>query len=283
MSHENTSQSNEWFTKNEYVNALRGLETRISARQRAVLKAHAESPGRVMSVFELAAAVGSETDNVTYSLYGRLGHMLANMLEPNTDPESDSNDQPIWTRYIGEDYRLEPGAPVSWIMHPELAEALGELGWARPTIEENPILDIELAEEELREEPFTVRQAIVLSRVGQGLFRERLLQYWNGCAVTGVKVVEALRASHIKPWSRSTNQERMDQFNGLLLVGTLDLLFDAGLISFDDSGSIMISDVLSTRDRMALGLSKDMRLRQIHPEHLLYLTYHSENIYRLAR
>ena len=235
-----------------------------------------------MTVFQLAAAVGSSTDNITYSLYGRLGHLLAEALEPNGEADFDSDSKPLWTRYIGDDYRLEPDAPISWMMHQELADALGEIGWAEPSQNSNPIFDIAQAEDELdEEESATVRHAIVLSRVGQGLFREKLLQYWtSSCAVTGITVTEALRASHIKPWSRSSNQERMDQFNGLLLTGTLDLLFDAGLISFDNSGKMLISDALSTQDRKMLGLSESMKLRQIESRHLPYLTFHRNNVFK---
>ena len=129
MNPQTTSETNDWFSKAEYINALRNLNTRLTEKQRAMLKAHAEAPDRTLSVLELAAAAGSETDNTTYSVYGRLGHMLADELEPNCELE---NEPPIWTRYIGDDFRPEPGALVYWEMYPELAEALVELGWAHP-------------------------------------------------------------------------------------------------------------------------------------------------------
>jgi hypothetical protein len=268
----------EWFSQAEYVNALRQIETQISPKQRAMLIAHAEAPGQIMSVFELAAAGGSTRDNLTYSLYGRLGHLLGDVLEPDFANSSDR--PPIWTHYIGEDFRPSPGAPVSWLMHPELAAALEELGWARLAREASPFHDIEYAESELAEEPTTIRQALVMSRVGQGVFRAQLLTYWMGCAVTGIRVTEALRASHIKPWSVSTNQERLDHFNGLLLVGTLDLLFDAGMISFDEAGSILISDRLLPEERTALGLQATMRLQKIEAYHQPYLTFHREHVFQ---
>jgi hypothetical protein len=129
MNPQSASES-DWFSTAEYVNALRNLGTRISDKQRAMLKAHAEAPNRTLSVFELAELVGSDKDNTTYSIYGRLGHMLADELEPNSELE---NENSVWTRYIGEDFRPTPGAPVCWEMHPELAEALIELGWAHPS------------------------------------------------------------------------------------------------------------------------------------------------------
>ena len=50
-----------------------------------------------------------------------------------------------------------------------------------------------------------------------------------------------LLASHIKPWRDSNHQERLDKFNGLLLLANLDKAFDLGFISFDDSGKVPIS------------------------------------------
>ncbi len=89
----------------------------------------------------------------------------------------------------------------------------------------------------------TTRKALIDARVGQGKFRQDLNQLWNGaCPVTGCSVDAVLRASHIKPWRSSSNKERLDPHNGLLLAAHLDALFDAGLISFADDGSMLVSD-----------------------------------------
>lgn len=130
MNCQNTSETDEWFSRADYVNALCNLGTCINDQQRAMLKAHAEAPDRKLSVAALAAAVGSHTDNTTYSVYGKLGHMLADELEPNIQLEL-GNETPVWTRYIGWDFRPASGELVHWEMYPELAEALVELGWAR--------------------------------------------------------------------------------------------------------------------------------------------------------
>ncbi|MBN0787902.1 HNH endonuclease, partial [Pseudomonas aeruginosa] len=81
-------------------------------------------------------------------------------------------------------------------------------------------------------------ERLVRQRVGQARYRDALLTYWGGaCAVTGVAVTEALRASHAKPWAECADDaERLDAFNGFLLVANLDALFDRFLISFDDTG-----------------------------------------------
>lgn len=97
-------------------------------------------------------------------------------------------------------------------MHPELAEPLRELGWAAPREYNDPFHDVDLAAEELDEELPTFREAPILSRVGQGLFREQLWRYRGACAVTGASCVEVLRASHIKPWRHASNRERLDPY-----------------------------------------------------------------------
>lgn len=87
----------------------------------------------------------------------------------------------------------------------------------------------------------TEREAIVKARIGQGQFRDSLIGYWETCAVTGCQEQGLLRASHIKPWSKSEVTERLSLFNGLLLSPTLDACFDSGFISFDDSGMVLVS------------------------------------------
>ena len=92
----------------------------------------------------------------------------------------------------------------------------------------------------------TERSALVKSRIGQGLFKKRLLhKYENKCVVTGINEKKLLIASHVKPWAVCTNAERLSVENGLLLSPTFDKLFDCGLISFADSGRILISSQLS--------------------------------------
>ena len=126
----------------------------------------------------------------------------------------------------------------------------------------------------------TEREAIIKSRIGQGQFRESLISYWSMCAVTGCQEHKLLRASHIKPWSKSKVTERLSLYNGLLLSPTLDACFDSGFISFDDSGKILISKELNEEDMCALGISKDMKLSRIEPEHGKYLAYHRGNIFK---
>lgn len=126
----------------------------------------------------------------------------------------------------------------------------------------------------------TERESIVKARIGQGLFRKNLLDYWGACAVTGFTEPRLLRASHIKPWSESSLSERLSLYNGLLLSPTLDACFDAGFISFDDDGLIIISSQLNAEDQATLGIDAKLRLAKLAPEHKNFLHYHRVHIFR---
>lgn len=94
--------------------------------------------------------------------------------------------------------------------------------------------------------PATQRAQLVQARIGQGLFRTRVLTAEQRCRVTGVEDHRLLRASHIKPWRASSNQERLDADNGLMLSPHIDALFDQHLISFEDSGRMIVRPDLSS-------------------------------------
>jgi putative restriction endonuclease len=119
-------------------------------------------------------------------------------------------------------------------------------------------------------------QRLVRQRVGQDRYRQAMLTYWGGaCAVTGLTLQSALRASHAKPWADCDNDgERLDVFNGFLLSANLDALFDNFLISFADQGEVLISPYITQRDKELLGLSDKLNLRWLAPEHLQYLDFH---------
>lgn len=117
----------------------------------------------------------------------------------------------------------------------------------------------------------TEKTILVNTRMGQGHFRSKLVEMWCGCAVTKYKNTQMLVASHIKPWRDANNQERLDKYNGLLLIANLDKAFDLGFISFDDNGKVLISKYLERPD--VLGLNEDMSFN-VMTEHKKYLGYH---------
>jgi hypothetical protein len=122
----------------------------------------------------------------------------------------------------------------------------------------------------------TQKQALVNARLGQGTFRHNLLRRWESCALLGVRDRFLLVASHIKPWAVSTDRERLDLHNGLLLTAHVDRAFDCGRISFDQDGGILISPRF--RDAAVLGINERMKIL-VDPEHLPYLRYHRDNVF----
>ena len=89
----------------------------------------------------------------------------------------------------------------------------------------------------------TDREAIIRARRGQGLFKQRVMLIERRCRITGVDNPIHLVASHCKPWRDSSDEERLNGENGLLLTPSIDHLFDRGFIGFEDSGRLVISPV----------------------------------------
>jgi len=125
----------------------------------------------------------------------------------------------------------------------------------------------------------TEKEAIILSRIGQGQFRKQLLNYWKGCSITSFNKLDILVASHIKPWKDANNFERTDLFNGLVLLPNYDKLFDKGYITFDKKGKIIYSKFISDTEIKILGMEKELSLIRIEEQHKTYLNYHNENCF----
>lgn len=122
----------------------------------------------------------------------------------------------------------------------------------------------------------------VVQRVGQNLFRGALLDFWQGrCCVTGLAVPELLRASHTRPWALcDTDEQRLDVFNGLLLSPNLDALFDGGWISFLETGAMVFAASCPQNALELLGVRADSHVRGLKTEHLPYLEFHRDRVFR---
>ena len=128
----------------------------------------------------------------------------------------------------------------------------------------------------------TEREQVIAARVGQGVYRERLLAKWDGaCAVTGLAEPALLMASHARPWRGATNKARLDGDNGLPLVPNLDKLFDKGYISFADDGTIMISSALSAAACATFGVDTAMHLaKPLNSGQQSYMAYHRDHVFK---
>lgn len=127
----------------------------------------------------------------------------------------------------------------------------------------------------------TERVQEVRQRVGQDLFRKALMDYWGGqCPITGITEPALLRASHIKPWADSSDAERLDVHNGLLLAAHLDAAFDAGLIAIAEDGRVLVSERLGELERCVLGVEGAVEPLSLSVRHRVFLAWHRERIYK---
>jgi putative restriction endonuclease len=182
------------------------------------------------------------------------------------------------TDLIGYEARQTVGVAESWIDE-DLAD-------------DTPMRDLSAWEEHLRDSieqdvalPETQRQAVIQARRGQGIFRQRVSVVEKRCRITGVSNPEHLRASHCKPWRDSTNDERLDGENGLLLTPSIDHLFDRGFIGFEKTGELLISPVahaaslermgVRTGERVNVGIFAEVQRR--------YLEWHQEYVFLKSR
>ena len=125
----------------------------------------------------------------------------------------------------------------------------------------------------------TERKGLVTSRVGQGAYRMRIIHRWEyHCAVTGFSKPEILIASHIKPWREASNEERLDVNNGILLSPVYDALFDRHLISFENTGKIILSDQIAFEAYQKLGVSEKDTIKKLNRDNFIYLEEHRRQL-----
>jgi len=123
----------------------------------------------------------------------------------------------------------------------------------------------------------TERSGLVTSRVGQGAYRKRIIHRWEyKCAVTNFNKLDILIASHIVPWSKASDHERLDVNNGLLLSPTYDALFDKHLITFDNKGKIQLSDKIENTAYQKIGVTGREQIRDLSMYNVQYLDRHNQ-------
>jgi hypothetical protein len=246
----------------EYVQALRNFAAEITENQRGMLTGHAMAPGQALTMTELAALIGFPSYSAANLQYGILAGKLVDAL---------GIARPQYLVYAIASFDEDPETEHSRAhMYPELYQALQQLGWS-------PALPAVQTDDEASDTALTAteKQQLSAARIGQGQFRSALLAYWGGgCALTGCDLLPTLVASHIRPWARSNNSQRLDPFNGLLLSANADRLFDQGLMSFTDTGQMLLKAIVRDDQLLALGLERNQSLLRVSPEHLPYLAAH---------
>lgn len=267
---------------NPYLYALEKLAERKSKKIQngfEMLKANYRAEGRKITATKLAKAAGYDSYETGNEQYGSFAHELSDLL--GIEPEQTRKGQPIWTLAICDaSEETDNHGHFQWVLKDEVASALEQLGIVTPVVVSDLFQDLEEKRTDLEALSQKNREATIQARIGQGLFRERLINHWEGCSVTGFDNTNLLIASHIKPWRDCTSSEALSMVNGLLLLPNIDMAFDRGYISFDAAGAIIFSPQFSDEDAAALGISHAMKLRWCYPQHEEFLEYHRSKVLR---
>ncbi len=275
------NSSSDGPTTEQFIYGLGELLKNPSAKIQngfSMLIANYKAPGRKITAGALATAAGYDAFSVANEQYGSFAHRLCEILEYT--PQHLRDNDPIWTTAIcNASDTTDQDGHFQWVLKGNVAKAMEAIGLVKPQITKDPITDLDEQQDKLNQLSSKEREAVVKARVGQGVFRERLMNYWGGCSVTGHPNMSLLIASHIKPWRDCNASEATSLVNGLLLTPNLDLAFDRGLISFDEAGAIILSPQLSQADIEVLGLSPDMKLRKLVNQHNEFLEFHRINVF----
>lgn len=129
------------------------------------------------------------------------------------------------------------------------------------------------------------RTTIISARVGQQLFRKRVLDaYENRCCLTELEEPMLLVASHIRPWKKSV-EHQLNPSNGLCLSNLHDKAFDRGLITFNEHLELVLSPRLKqlksviSEENFAKYEGHRLRLPIGFPPDASQLAYHRQNIF----
>ena len=126
------------------------------------------------------------------------------------------------------------------------------------------------------------KKNIIEARQGQGEYRRKLIEDCQFCPFTLVNDERLLIASHIKPWVKSSDTEKVDFKNGFALTPTYDRLFDQGYITFGSDRTVTVSPWISPMNQKRLNIYDGMKLSklQLDEDREKYLVYHREFVYK---
>lgn len=120
------------------------------------------------------------------------------------------------------------------------------------------------------------------AREGQGKYREQLLEQCRFCPITMISDERLLIASHIKPWAASTDDERIDPYNGYMLSPLFDKLFDRGFITFTEKRHLVLSDFISPYTWKQINVKNGSFIKALpmDDKRVEYLNFHHESVFK---
>ena len=216
-------------------------------------------------------------------------HILAAFLPTKYSPlrENGYGNQGVYLAEVSQEFAVALGglighdaqSAMSWEMDaPAMftADSKGVEEWedhVQKSIKENPAI------------PETEKVSLIKSRIGQGVFKDKVFQIESACRITKVDNPIHLIGSHIKPWRHCNNPERLDGENGLLLTPSIDRLFDRGFIAFEGNGDLLISpraDQISLK-RMGVPMVSGFNVGAFTSQQRKFLEFHRESVFLQAR
>lgn len=120
------------------------------------------------------------------------------------------------------------------------------------------------------------------AREGQGKYRELLLEQCRFCPITMISDERLLIASHIKPWAASTEDEKIDPYNGYMLSPLFDKLFDRGFITFTEKRHLILSDFISPYTWKQINIKNGAFIKALpmDDKRIEYLNFHHESVFK---
>ena len=89
----------------------------------------------------------------------------------------------------------------------------------------------------------------------------------------------------VMPWRDSTNEERLDGENGLLLTPSIDHLFDRGFIGFENNGKLIISPVAHRPSLVRMGVETEqiVNVGRFSSGQKQFLDFHRNSVFLESR
>ncbi|WMY08104.1 HNH endonuclease [Paraburkholderia phenoliruptrix] len=253
----------------DFVAAFEAVAPRATDRQLSMLVGHAAATDAILSMQAIAALGRYDEYSAANIQYGKLARLFAEYFHISGLEN--------YVEVLAEPGSLDVNGHWQWKLRPALVDALTELGHVETPCSEfgaaQAVAEVDADPQSLGV-PETTRLALANARIGQGGYRKRMLRLWGGqCAISECSLTSVLVASHAKSWALSSNIERLDEFNGLILAASIDRLFDVGLIGFADDGGLL-HKALPPAELQAVGLASSSRLRFVHERHRPFLAAH---------
>lgn len=114
-------------------------------------------------------------------------------------------------------------------------------------------------------------------------FKKQLKEMMNHCVLTGtmLETYSGVECCHIKPYKFALPDECKDGNNGILLIHDFHVLFDNGMITFDDEGILIISPYINILDKRKIEPYENVIVNEIktNEQRQKYLKWHRENVF----